>query len=252
MSRDQDRVLYFSREQMHWCENMSARKNPGVTWHQAEIPIRSDIYKKASDLHLDIRDECNRALAHIVGIDYSREPSDTESPSEPVTIATVPVAETGSALKTPARTTPVSPVMNAEDPMAPVKVLRDKKEAAAPKPRAMHAPSATPAIKAPDKALPEESLTLADSPGKHSTDRKTKEGTIKKFVKTRIIRAGEESPDTVLPKDELFAMFERWCREQDIAKIPDRKAFTVALKNQYAFTERTIGGKPCWMNIQIR
>lgn len=235
---------------MHWSENMSAPKNPRAGWRREEILIRPDIFFKAADMHLDISDECNRALAAILGIDFTSEPEKAVAAPPPVAIAGIPAAGQGSEKKATARRIKVSPVMNAEDPMAPATVLREKKEAAMPKPRAAHPPPAAPAQEVP--AAPENTQPLSDKPAKHGTEKKTKDSTIKKFVKTRIIRASEESPDMILPKDELFQMFERWCREQDITKIPDRKSLTVALKTQYAFTERTVGGKSCWMNIRIR
>ena len=69
-----------------------------------------------------------------------------------------------------------------------------------------------------------------------------KEDAIKRFVSTRIVRETEESPDAIIAKDELYQRFERWCRDQDYATIPDRRVFSVALKNKYALAERTVGG----------
>ena len=47
-----------------------------------------------------------------------------------------------------------------------------------------------------------------------------KEDAIKRFVSTRIVRETEESPDAIIAKDELYQLFERWCRDHDYAAIP--------------------------------
>ena len=231
---------------MHWCEHMSARKSSGVTWHKVEIPIRSDIFDRVTDLHLDLRDECNRALAKIAGIDFSAVVPASAPPAKQDLPSLEPAM--GAKSRKPA---PVHPVMNAEDPHSPAQILQDKKEAAHQKTQAREKPVPVMAP-APAPVAPQESLPLSGAGRTSPTEKRTKENTIKKYVKTRIARADEETPDTIIPKDELYTLFERWCREQNIAKIPERRAFFVALKNQYAFTDRMVGQKSCLVNIRMR
>lgn len=231
---------------MHWCEHMSTRKSSGMTWHQMEIPIRSDIFEKVTDLHLDIKDECNRALAKIAGIDFSA--ALPASASQVTREQPAPDPAPGTKRGKPAS---LRPVMNAEDPRSPAQVLRDKQDAAHQKKRAPHEPA--PVVDSvPAPVIPDESRPLSGSARASPAEKRTKEDTLKKYVKTRIARAEEESPDTIIPKDELYTLFERWCREQNIAKIPERRAFFVTLKNKYAFSDRMIGQKPCFVNIRMR
>jgi hypothetical protein len=230
---------------------MSARKSSGVTWHKVEIPIRSDIFDRVTDLHLDLRDECNRALAKITGIDFSTGRPSYATPAKPGETAPVPAAGSGSRKTAVTPPAPLRPVMNAEDPRSPAQVLAEKQDAAHQKPRAHQAPApVTSSETAP--LVSEVSRSLADTTRKSPAEKRTKENTIKKYVKTRIARADEESPDTIIPKDELYTLFERWCREQNVAKIPERRTFFIALKNQYAFTDRMIGQKSCFVNIHMR
>ncbi|MFA5221095.1 MAG: hypothetical protein WC391_02270 [Methanoregula sp.] len=225
---------------------MSTQKGSGMTWHQVEVSIRSDIFDKVTDLHLDIRDECNRALAKIAGIDYSATIPAGVTPEKPAQHTSDKEAGTTSQ-----KSAPLRPVMNAEDPRSPAQILRDKKEAAHQKPQAREK-SAPVTAPAPAPATPQESLPLSGPARTSPMEKRTKGDTIKKYVKTRIARADDESPDTIIPKDELYTLFERWCREQGVSKIPERRAFFVALKNQYAFTDRTIGQKSCFVNIRMR
>ena len=58
----------------------------------------------------------------------------------------------------------------------------------------------------------------------------------------RIIRETEESPDTIIAKDELYQRFERWYRDHNYVTIPERRVFFVTLKNKYALSG-TIRGR---------
>ena len=219
---------------------MSARKVSRITWQQVQVLIRSDIFLGAEEQHIDINDECNTALARRAGVEYDRERPPQTARELPVIVAQeiVPAA---AALR---------PVINADDPTTPAKVLREKTVAAVPKPHAAHPPaSAKDPVPSPHPA--HEAGT--GKPKKPAADKKKKESAIKKFVSTRIVRVNEDAgTDAVILKDELYQRFERWCREHSITPVPDRRAFTVALKNQYVIAERTIGGEPYWVNIKLK
>jgi hypothetical protein len=129
-------------------------------------------------------------------------------------------------------------------------VLREKAVATVPKSHGVHPPAST---KDPEPSPHPAHEAVAGKPKKPAADKKKRESAIKKFVSTRIVRVNEDAgTDAVIPKDELYQRFERWCREHSITPVPDRRAFTVALKNQYVIAERTIGGVPYWVNIRLK
>ena len=53
-------------------------------------------------------------------------------------------------------------------------------------------------------------------------------------------------------KDELYEIFVRFCRDHRITPVPEKKAVTVALKNQFALTEKPVGGKSCWTGVRLK
>jgi hypothetical protein len=218
---------------------MSAGKERGVRWRQIGILIRSDIYEGAELQCLDISYECNAALAHRLGMEYPANP-----PSAPVV----------SSTRFAAGEEKIRPVINADDPTTPAKVKKEKKEAVTVKPRTVSLP-VTPDTQTPPKTIPP--VSPAPFPEgnskKPASDRKKKTSAIKRFVTTRIVRSSDEGgTDTIVPKDELYQRFTRWCRENAISPVPDRRSFTVALKNQYAIPERSVGGEPYWVNIRLK
>ena len=265
------------------------------TWRQTGVLIRSDIFDEAERQHVDISGECNAALARRLGIAFA-------APGQSGTGEIVPQQEG----MTPAPAgTPIPPVINADDPASPAKVLKEKKEAAR-KPRTAHRPAHSPEHQPPTPpagtgmpapalpaapviphapvipSVPQEASTpgtpsysrgspdAADAsppvvptpaapvpPKKASrkppTGGKKITGAIKKFVATRIVRSGEGGgTDTVIPKEELYLRFVNWCGEHEIHPVPDRRAFTVALKTQCAIQERSIGGMPYWVNVRVK
>lgn len=218
---------------------MSAGKVGGITWQEVTVLIRSDILKRATEQHLDIGDECNAALARRSGVEYSNAHPPKSANKLPVIIAKDPAPAT----------TVLRPVINADDPTTPAKVLREKKTAEKPKPHAVHPPDPTgtpvPVV------TPQTPEPAKGKPRKPAADKKQKGNAIKKFVSSRIIRA-DDGPDAVIPKDELYQRFEDWCKDHAITPLPDRRQFTVALKNQYVIAERMIGGTPYWVNIRMK
>jgi len=223
---------------------MGAGKSAGTGWQQTPVLIRSDIIAAAEREHLDISNECNRALAEQLGIDY--HPVKKIVPEKASRVIIAPdAAPPERATLSPA----ALPVINAEDPGVPGKVLREKKERKAPAATKPQTPPQEPALQHPVAPAPSVvPATMAPKTGRKSK----KEDPIKRFVSTRIVRETDESPDAIVAKDELYQRFERWCRDHNYATIPDRRAFTVTLKNKYALEERTVGGIPSWTSIRIK
>jgi hypothetical protein len=223
---------------------MGAGKSAGTGWQQTPVLIRSDIIAAAEREHLDISDACNRALAGQLGIEYP--PAKKTVPEKTSLVIIAPDAQPADRA---ARAPAAPPVINAEDPTVPGKVLREKKERKAPAAIKPQAPRQEPAPQRPvAPALPAQPAAVPQKTGKKGK----KEEPIKRFVSTLIVRETEESPDAIIAKDELYQRFERWCRDHDYATIPDRRVFTVALKNKYALMERTVGGVPSWIGIRIK
>lgn len=222
---------------------MGAGKPAGTGGQQVRIVVRSDILAAAERNGLDIGEVCNRALAGCLGIAYTPELQKKKATEDSIAQPAVP-------RRTAPPPAPPSPVINAEDPTVPGKVIKERKEkkvAPAVKPQA--APVQEPVVpkKAPQPAAP-----APASREKKAARPVKKEDAIKKFVSTKIARETEESPDAIIAKDELYERFGRWCRDHDYATVPDRRAFTIALKNKYAFGERTVGGVPSWYGIRVK
>jgi len=220
---------------------MGAEKSAETGWRQVPVLIRSDIMAAAEREHLDISDACNRALAGQLGIDL-RPPRRIHTPGESQVIVAPDAVPAVHAPAAPA-------VINAEDPTVPGKVLREKKERKAHAATKLQVPPEEPALPRPGAPI----LPPVPSGPAPKTGRKgKKEDAIKRFVSTRIVRETEESPDAIIAKDELYQLFERWCRDHNYATIPDRKVFFVALKNKYALAERSVAGVPSWISIRIK
>jgi len=223
---------------------MGAEKSAGTGWQQTQVLMRSDIIAAAEREHLDISEECNRVLAKRLGIEYQTPPK-----TRPENTSRVIIAPEGVLSEQAGHTPAAPPVINAEDPTVPGKVIREKKE--------KKAPVVTKPLAPLPETVPQHHESSAPSavtaPVAPKTGRKSKkEDPIKRFVSTRLVRETEESPDAIIAKDELYQRFERWCRDHNYTTIPERRAFTVALKNKYALAERTVGGVPSWTSIRIK
>jgi hypothetical protein len=83
-----------------------------------------------------------------------------------------------------------------------------------------------------------------------SSKKKTKGDALKTFFSSTIIRTDETEEG--VRKDELYELFARFCREHRITPVPERKTVTVALKNQFALTEKMVDGTPCWTGIRLK
>ncbi len=229
---------------------MTGKKEPGAGLRHITVTVREDIFVQANEAGIDISDVCNRALADLVGIDYYQQQTERQPVSPPVIIA-AERSVAGSRSGTP-KITPVSrpPVINADDPAAVAKAMRSKHQTAVKPVPDGPKPPATDTGKEARQLSP-----LPDTgPRKKSqrTGPKKREagGGLKKFVTEKISRI--EADNAVISKDELYQAFSRWCREQKITPVPDRKVVAVALKNQFALQERTEDGIPYWVNIHLR
>lgn len=226
---------------------MGAGKPTLSGWQQVPVLLRSDIVAAAEREHLDMSDECNRALAIRLQINFERV---VETPQhEP---SQVIIAPAGLLAKTLVRSPAAVPVINAEDPLMPGKVLREKREK-----KGQKAPLPAKKETAPQKPVPSRHDIPEPQPslltGEAKTRRKgKKEDAIKQFISRLIVRETEESPEGIIAKDELYLRFERFCRDHNYSAIPDRRTFTVTLKNKYAFIERMVGSVPSWTGIRIK
>ena len=230
---------------------MTGKKETGITWRHTSVVVRADIYSKAHEQGIDISNICNKALADLLGVDYRQQQLDDAPVARPVIIA-----QNGSPAEEKEHTHgahPIdhSPVINADDPAASATVRSAKRQ-----------PKAKPAPKEPNPvpSLPEKKEVVAPSPaagavpegkGKKPAAGKTqKNDGLKNFVSTQIIRS--DTGDAVVPKDDMYQSFTRFCREHKYAPIPDRKTFTIALKNKFAFFDKTINGIPSWINVRLQ
>jgi hypothetical protein len=230
---------------------MLEKKDPGGQWKQTSVVIRADIFLKAGEMGLDISNECNQALANLVGIDYRQQHLNDRA------ITDHNIRDSGTPLKGNEPTTakpqaPVlHPVINADDPTAIAKVMKTKR-----KPPVKPVPEIPVATDFPPPGtnIPLQVPVHGPSPagkGKAvASEKKRKDDALKKFVATKIIRV--DADDAVIPKDDMYQAFTRWCRDHRCAAVPERKAFTTLLKNKFAITEKTVNGTPCWVNIHLK
>lgn len=233
---------------------MSGKKDTGAPWHQTTVVLRSDIYRQALEQGIDISDACNVALAGLTGNEYRGRRVEEAAPQPPVI-----VARNGGAPHTAGRTgnDPVQelhPVINADDPSAPARVVQAKtrvKKAIAEEP--LHAGPPAPAVheEKPAETPGTGGKRTASPVRKGATAQKRSKGEgLKKFISTRIVRSGD--PADAVGKDELYELFLRFCRDGQISPVPERRAVTVALKNQFALVEKNVNGIPSWTGIRLK
>jgi hypothetical protein len=234
---------------------MTGKKETGATWHHATVVLRSDIYRQALARGIDISDACNRALAALTGSEYQRQQPE-EVPSPPPVI----IAKDGSSphVQEETQKAPLQklhPVINADDPAAPARVVQAKVRPVKKVPPDPSAP-----VPVPVPAIPEEKPVAAPAAtpkkavvpkGRDPTIRKRSKGdALKTFFSSKIVRT--DDVEAAVSKDELYELFARFCRDHRITPIPERKSVTVGLKNQFALSEKTVNGIPCWTGIRLK
>jgi hypothetical protein len=228
---------------------MTGKREIGAPWHQTTVVLQADIYRQALEQGIDISDACNRALAGLTGVDYHRQQQKDVPAPPPVIIAgndASPQAS-GGTKKVPAKKLP--PVINADDPAAPVRVVQAKApakkvlpEIPVPAPSPEEVPPAFPAAATKKAAVSKK----PPAPAK----KKSRGDALKTFFSSKIVSTDEAGE--VLGKDELYELFARFCREHHITPVPERKKVIVALKNQFALTEKLVNGTPSWTGIRLK
>ena len=226
---------------------MPGRKDPQASFRETMVRLRTDIAEGAKEKGIDISDACNRALAEMLGIDYRQEKLNDLPLPPPVIVAkdgALPAA-TGVPRQSP-KVRP--PVINADDPAAAGVIARSRKQTIK---------KTTPEV--PDKKPAEPPLPpapakkaepqVAEKPKKAPAKKQNRSDALKTFIAARIDRV--DSGSATIPKEELFQVFSRWCREQKIA-TPEAKAVAVALKTKFAFLEKTVQATPCWTHVRLK
>ena len=232
---------------------MTGRKESDAPWLHTTVILQPDIYRQALERGIDISDACNRALASLTGTEYRQKRRQEVSATPPVIIARdgSSLHISGEPKKAPLRKMP--PVINADDPAAPSRVVqakaRPQKKASVEIPPPVHVPAipeeksaAVPASAVKQAAVPKEK--------KAQSKKRSRGDALKTFFSTKISRT--DDPETIIKKDDLYELFTRFCRDHRITPVPERKTVTVALKNQFALIEKTVDGTPCWTGIRLK
>ena len=230
---------------------MTGKKESSAIWHHTTVVLRSDIYREAVVRGIDISDTCNKALSSLTGIEYHRLQLE-EVPVPPPVI----VARNGSLPQTSGNIKKVvspklHPVINADDPAAPATVVEAKTRPAKKAPAEPVAPVPAPAPASEEQApeAPARKATARKGPAV-PVKKRTRGDALKTFFSSKIVRT--EEAGAAVSKDELYELFARFCREHRTTPVPERKAVTVALKNQFALTETNVNGTPCWNGIRLK
>ena len=227
---------------------MAGKKESSALWRQTSVLIRADIFDQAGEQDIDISEECNRALALRLGIDYRQQKIPEGHLPAPVIIA----PNTAPGLPKRVRPSPGAPaataIINADDPRAAgaVKSGNLPKEKTS---REVPASGPAPAPVQEKKTTPLRPIPVPEKAKKPAPARK-KGDSPKKFFSAMVQR--EDGEGVFIAKDEMYYAFERWCRDHRVLTVPDRKAFSVALKNQFAVRERNIDGTPSWIGVRLK
>jgi hypothetical protein len=221
-------------------------------WRTIVLPVRTDILEEAEKQGVDINGVCNRALAAAVGIVYDPREKERIAPRKPVIV----VQESTPAVIPPALPAPgpagnLHPVINADDPAAVSSVKRTKRtpevRPTAPVPVPAPSPAGEHAVPASSDPAVKPARPKA---GKSAPKKKGGSPDLRKFIAETILR--EDGENASIPKEALYQAFGRWCRERRMTTTPERKALTVALKNQFALSEKVIDGEPSWVNVRLK
>lgn len=228
---------------------MTGKKGEALSGGLTGIAIRQDILRQAQVAGLDITEICNRALATATGIPYTS--LGPEEPAAPVIVAKDGAAARATAAASPSSPDIIHPVINADDPRAASVVKQ------VPRPAKRTVPAAVPGrAPVPEKPPAAPSLPARvprkkeNVPARKKPVKAGKGQVLKQFIAEATIRG--ETEDDHVTKEALYQAFSRWCREHRITPAPDKKAVTIALKNQFAVKEKSLDGEPAWVNIRLR
>jgi hypothetical protein len=231
---------------------MAGRKENSAQWRQTPVVIRADILEQAHLQKINISEACNQAIAERLGIDFRQQKIPEGAVTEPVIIAQNEAPALPGHIPAKPGAPSATAIINADDPLA-AKTIKSKnlpkEKPARDVPPPVPAPSSA---AAPEKeAIPLQAPSPAKGKGKTAAPlRKKKDDAAKKFFTSMILR--EDSDTAIIPKDELYYTFERWCRNNRILPVPDRKSFSVTLKNQFAVKEKMVNGTPAWVGVRVK
>jgi hypothetical protein len=231
---------------------MTGKKEGSAIWHDTTVVLRSDIYREAVVRGIDISDACNQALASLTGTEYHQIQLEEVPVPPPVIVArNGSLPQTSGEIKK-AVSQKLHPVINADDPAAPSTVVQAKARPAKKAPAEPAAPIPAPAPASPEEQTPATPAKKATSQKERAAPAKkrSKGDALKTFFASKIVRM--EEAGAVVSKDELYELFARFCRDHRITPVPERKAVTVALKNQFALNEKNVNGTPCWTGIRLK
>ncbi len=106
-------------------------------------------------------------------------------------------------------------------------------------------------VPAPEKVAPPlRASSPATGKAKKPAPKKKKDDAAKKFFASVILR--EDTESALIPKDDMYYAFERWCRDHRVTPVPDKKSFSVTLKNQFAVKEKMVNGNPAWVGVKVK
>ena len=237
---------------------MTSRRAGGEQWRQTTVLIRSDIFTRALEEGIDISKTCNQALGNLLGIDYHQQKIPHMPDVRPVIVAKDAAADRGPAGPSEAGRS-MRPVLNAEDPATPARLLHMR---TAPAQKVKHGPVATMETERRSSPPAPEGVHHGSGqsppPGKgeerKNSARKGREDGIRQFLKRKILRVEEPGEGEInrIEKDEMYRLFTRFCRTKNSSAVPDRKSFSAALKTRYVIDDVTIDGIHYWNNVKLR
>lgn len=234
---------------------MAGKKEPQSAWRHTTVLVRADIFTQAQEKGIDISDTCNRALADLLEIDYRQQRLDDMPLPSPVIVARDGGGHDHAHSPHPIpKKGPQPPVINADDPKSPAAIAKIRKESpekVAPAPVSKQ-PEKSPVPQAAEKtpAVKPHAEKPAPVPQKKPAKKTGKDDLVKKFIAVKVVR--DDSEEAAVPKEELYGIFSRWCREQKNGSVPGIKEVTVALKTRFAFKEKNIAGIPSWAHVRLK
>lgn len=230
---------------------MTGKKETDISWRHTSVVVRADIFSKAHEQGIDISNVCNMALADLLIVDYRPQHLDNVPVTRPVIIAQNAPAAEGKVHAQGTHPAGHSPVINADDPAASLSVRTAKLQPKTkPTPKETEPVAAPPEKKEVARLSPAAPAAPAGKTKKPATGKAQKDDGLKKFVSSKIARS--DAGDAMISKDDMYQAFARFCREHKVAHVPDQKTFSIALKNKFAFFDKTISGNPSWVNVRLK
>jgi hypothetical protein len=228
---------------------MAGKKENNTPWRQVSVVIRADILEQAHQQKINVSEACNSALAERLGIDYRQQKIPDGIVLEPVIIAANgkpvlpdPVSPEPGVLAVPA-------IINADDPQA-AKALKSRHPPKVKPALDFLAPAPPPAPVPEKEIVPLRAPALTTGKARKPAPRKKKGDAVKRFFTSMIFR--EDTEAALLAKDDMYYSFERWCRGHRVLPVPDKKSFSITLKNQFAVKEKMVNGTPTWIGIRLK